>query len=67
MPRSITGEISVSGVLPKSSTGEFDVTDNPIIRCPYCMAPMEEKPLDRKLTYRQTPIYKAIVEAGTCL
>lgn len=26
---------------------------------------MEERPLERKLTYRQIPIYKAIVEAGT--
>lgn len=38
--------------------------NEPINRCPYCMAPMEERPLERKLTYRQIPIYKAIVEAG---
>lgn len=32
--------------------------------CPYCLAPMEPKPLEHKLTNRQWQIFTAVSKAG---
>lgn len=38
--------------------------DGGITRCPYCMAPMEKKPSEYRLTPRQWAVYKSVVDAG---
>lgn len=38
--------------------------NEPINRCPYCMAPMERKPTDYRLTPRQWSVYKMVLDAG---
>ncbi len=35
-----------------------------IIRCPYCMAPMEKNDRSYRLTPRQWSVYKSVVDAG---
>ena len=35
-----------------------------IERCPYCMTPIEKKPLKARLSVRQWDVYTAVVDAG---
>lgn len=37
---------------------------NHVVRCPYCLTPMEGVAIQPKLTSRNFAIYKTIVEAG---
>ena len=38
--------------------------EDEIERCPYCLKPIQDKPIQAKMTPRQWRIYNAIVSAG---
>ncbi len=38
--------------------------DGGITRCPYCMAPMERKPVEYRLTPKQWAVYHSVVNSG---
>ena len=35
-----------------------------IERCPYCMSPMENKPMNQRMTHRHFLIFKSVLDAG---
>lgn len=48
----------------EGSQSESGDASNYINRCPYCLALMEPRPLEHRLTQRQYAVYATITEAG---